>query len=73
MNREIKNQSSFQTANKSVYYAPVASTRGDIVEIYRFAFEEQCALLKSYPQRAEPAAKERDTLRVCEVYPRTLS
>lgn len=42
MNREIKNQSSFQTTNQSVYYAPVASTRGDRVEIYRFAFEEQC-------------------------------
>lgn len=43
MNREIKNSASIKTVNQSIYYAPAASTRGDQVAIYRYAFEEQCA------------------------------
>lgn len=41
MNRTIKNQPAETSANHPVYYAPVASTRGDKVKIFRFGFNEE--------------------------------
>lgn len=45
MNRTIKIQPAAETANNYVYYAPVASTKGDKVTIYRFGFEQECSIL----------------------------
>lgn len=45
MNRTIKIQSAAETANNNIYYAPVASTKGDKVTIYRFGFEQECGIL----------------------------
>lgn len=44
MNYKIENQAKNSTTNQTIYYAPVASTEGEKVKLYRYGFEQQCAL-----------------------------
>ena len=43
MNRTTKNTAIQETTQSPVYYAPVASTKGDKVAIYRYGFELECS------------------------------
>lgn len=45
MNRTTKNRAIQETTQTPVYYAPVASTKGEKVVIYRYGFELECSHL----------------------------
>ena len=61
MNREIKNATTTEPTNTKIYYAPVASTNGETVKIYRYGFEQQCALF------AHDLLNEPDELKQCVI------
>lgn len=61
MNREIKNATTTEPTNTKIYYAPVASTEGETVKIYRYGFEQQCALF------AHDILNEPDELKQCVI------
>ena len=61
MNREIKKATTTEPTNTKIYYAPVASTNGETVKIYRYGFEQQCALF------AHDLLNEPDELKQCVI------
>lgn len=44
MNCKIKTSVPAEPSNEPVFYAPVASTEGEKVKLYRYGFEQQCAI-----------------------------
>ncbi len=57
MNYKITNSHYINNSNTEIFYAPVASTRGDKVIIYRYGFEMQCINF------AQELREENDTLK----------